>query len=205
MRQNFLRLCALSALLCCQAVPALAAPCVPKSGEPTCRGLECSAAGLGTTVMDSDQQNIIACLSDGAGHIWKSMTSSNANQRSTVTPIAAAACAYVNASANGDSNHSCAIPANATHLKISTHCSAIGIDGSAKIKGAFLPSSEPMPTTLPASLCLAKGSSGETNSNAGYFVVPMPVGVASLEIFIEKEGNVDSRNAKIDILPLLIQ
>jgi len=48
--------------------------CTPAPGEALCQGLTCKNAG--ETMLDSDKQNIIACLEINADHDlqWKSMT-----------------------------------------------------------------------------------------------------------------------------------
>jgi hypothetical protein len=53
----------------------LAATCDPTSTK--CLGSACSVSELGTTVMDYDKQNIIACLKNTSGaYTWKGMTAS---------------------------------------------------------------------------------------------------------------------------------
>ena len=76
----------LVALMCAVALvsfslPAVAEICNPTDKTKNCRGLECTAQQLGTTLLDLDQKAIIACLKSdyptpgGGGYVWKLTTS----------------------------------------------------------------------------------------------------------------------------------
>lgn len=133
------------------------------------------------------------------------MTSSPVGDRPKITPITAAACSFTNSTKNTDASYSCAIPAKATHLKITAKCASIGINGDSRAKAYFTPPSEPFTITDPEVICAEHSASGETSQDSAYHLVPVPKNVSTITILTEKTGNVEERKIVVSIMPLIIE
>lgn len=189
--------------------------CTPDttSGVVCLNAADDTCSTLGTTTMDGNRQNLIACMGTTAGSncasnqcVWKSMTSSEAAGRSTITALTAAACSFTNSTTNGDVNYHCAIPANATHLKISASCRAIGVNAEAWAKAYFTPSSEPLTSVNPQFVCAAYASVfNQSTAHQGFHLVPVPKNVSTITIMTEKDNNTYDRDITVSILPLIVE
>ncbi|MGE4351589.1 MAG: hypothetical protein AB7E52_05305 [Bdellovibrionales bacterium] len=200
---------AASALTFCSSIdaPPAWAICTPSTTEQTSclAGPDKACEQLGVTTMDRGSENLIACMNDGSGGlIWKSMTSDeSASGRSTITALSSSSCSYSRTAKDLTATYSCALPAEATHLKITTYCSAKGADAYGYVTVAYSPTSSLLGSST--IICQASGTTvNQSNLDRTLDLFPIPPEATFLSVKLSMEGNEISKTQTIGILPMII-